>query len=336
MPHPISCSSNDRRVSVALCTYNGQAFIGEQLRSILTQTRPPDEIVVVDDCSTDDTLRLVSNLAKAANMPLRQYSNATNLGVARNFERAVSLATGDVIFLADQDDVWPTMKIERMLPYFDDQTVLLVHSDARLVDDQLRDLGSSLLEALEMRDWERERFRQGRGLDVLIRRSLVTGAATAIRKDLLRLALPFPAGWVHDEWLAVIAVLVGRVERTDAPLLQYRQHEGNQIGARRRGIVERYFPNVRLPLAARKQRVERLQALHRRAIEIEPAIDRSRLVVVEEAVAHATLRAELPDVRLRRLLPVARELFSRRYQRYSNGWRGAIRDLIEPLTTKYN
>ena len=336
MSHPLSSPSSDRRVSVALCTYNGQAFIGDQLRSILTQTRPPDEIVVVDDCSTDDTLRVVSNLAKAASMPLRQYSNATNLGFVRNFERAVSLATGDVIFLADQDDVWPPMKIERMLPHFNDQTVLLVHSDARLVDDQLRDLGFSLLEALEMREWERERFRQGRGLDVLIRRSLVTGAATAIRKDLLRLALPFPAGWVHDEWLAVIAALAGRVERTDAALLQYRQHEGNQIGARRRGFIERYVPNVGLPSAARKQRVERLQALHRRAIEIAPAIDRRKLVLIDEAVAHATLRAELPDGRLRRLVPVARELFGGRYRRYSNGWRGAIRDLIEPLTTKPN
>lgn len=327
-------SRDDHRVSVALCAYNGQTFIAEQLRSILAQTRLPDEIVVVDDGSTDDTLGIISSLAATASMPIRLHRNETNRGVVRNFERAVGLATGDVIFLADQDDVWPTVKIERMLAGFDDPSVLLVHSDARLVDAQLRDLGSNLLEALEMRDWERERFQQGRGLDVLIRCSLVTGAATAIRRDLLAAAIPFAANWVHDEWLAVMAALVGRIGRIDEPLLQYRQHAGNQIGARRRGLVERYVPNVRLPRAARKRRVERLQELHRRGSELSPAVDRSRLALIEEGLAHAKFRAELPGGRLRRPLPVAREFFSGRYGRYSNGWRGALRDLVEPLTTE--
>jgi len=329
---PSRTASIDYRVSVALCTYNGAAFIDEQLRSLLSQTRRLDEIVVVDDGSTDETSAIISRLAQTATTSIRQYRNATTLGVTRNFERAVSLASGDVIFLADQDDVWRADKVERMLPSFSDPAVLLVHSDARLVDAQLRDLGSSLLEALEIREWERERFQLRRGLDVLIRRNLITGAATAIRRDLVALAMPFAAGWVHDEWLAAIAALVGHIERVDEPLLQYRQHGGNQIGARRRGVLERYVPNLRLSLSVRNQRVARLRALHQRAIELV-SVDQSKVALIEEAVAHAVMRATLPESRARRPLPVAQEFFSGRYARYSNGWRGALRDLIEPLAS---
>jgi glycosyltransferase involved in cell wall biosynthesis len=93
-------------LSIALCTYNGAAYLKEQLESIAAQTRTPYELVISDDQSTDDTLRLIQEFAATAGFPVRLSVNESNLGIAKNFEKAISLCRGDVIVLSDQDDVW--------------------------------------------------------------------------------------------------------------------------------------------------------------------------------------------------------------------------------------
>ena len=92
--------------SVAMCTYNGARFLGAQLASVAAQARAPDELVVCDDRSTDETARVVEEFAAAAPFRVRLHVNERNLGTTRNFERAVSLCEGDLIALSDQDDVW--------------------------------------------------------------------------------------------------------------------------------------------------------------------------------------------------------------------------------------
>jgi len=101
-------------VSVALCTYNGAAYLGEQLDSIVAQSRPPDELVVCDDGSTDGTVGLLQAFVPEAPFPVRLYRNERNRGFAKNFERAISLCTGDFIALSDQDDVWKPEKLARL------------------------------------------------------------------------------------------------------------------------------------------------------------------------------------------------------------------------------
>src|SRR3954470_17842517 len=104
--HQISTTSPNNMFSVAMCTYNGARFLGEQLASVAAQTRPPDELVVCDDRSTDETASLVRDFAAAAPFRVRLHVNERNLGSTRNFERAVSLCEGDLIALSDQDDEW--------------------------------------------------------------------------------------------------------------------------------------------------------------------------------------------------------------------------------------
>src|ERR687894_3003245 len=101
------------RFSVAMCTYNGARFVAEQLASVAAQTRPPDELVVCDDGSTDETCRLVEEFAARAPFPVRLFVNERNLGSTRNFGRAVALCEGDLVALSDQDDVWHPEKLER-------------------------------------------------------------------------------------------------------------------------------------------------------------------------------------------------------------------------------
>src|ERR1043166_10343033 len=96
----------DMRVSVAICTFNGAEFLPAQLESIATRTRPPDEIIICDDASTDDTRTVLESFAQTSLIPVSLHFAETNAGSIKNFERAIGLCTGDVIALSDQDDVW--------------------------------------------------------------------------------------------------------------------------------------------------------------------------------------------------------------------------------------
>src|SRR5215217_714545 len=102
------------KFSVAMCTYNGARFVAEQLASIAAQTRPPDELVVCDDRSTDATIAYVREFARTAPFPVRIFENEKNVGSTKNFERALELCEGDFIAFGDQDDVWLPEKLRKL------------------------------------------------------------------------------------------------------------------------------------------------------------------------------------------------------------------------------
>src|SRR3712207_5958138 len=151
--------------SVAMCTYNGARFLGAQLASVAAQTRTPDELVVCDDRSTDETARVVRDFAKSAPFPVRLHVNEENLGSTRNFERAVSMCEGDLIALCDQDDVWLPQKLARLEEEFArDASALAVFSDAGVVDEEARPAGQGLWESVGVRPEELARISEGRGV----------------------------------------------------------------------------------------------------------------------------------------------------------------------------
>ena len=197
------------RISIALCTYNGGVYLREQLDSLLAQTRRPDQVVVCDDRSSDDTLAQLEAFAvRAAALGIDAliHPNPVNLGYVRNFEQALRLCDGDLVFLCDQDDLWHHEKLERYAEQFAARPdLMLLHSDARLVDAQGQDLHCALFDAIEVTAAERDAVRAGRALDVLIRRNIVTGATLAMRRELVARALPVEARWRHGECLAVAA-----------------------------------------------------------------------------------------------------------------------------------
>ncbi|WP_082498083.1 glycosyltransferase family 2 protein [Pseudorhodoferax sp. Leaf267] len=324
-------------VSVALCTHNGANYLGRQVASICEQTRIPDEIVLSDDASSDASVRVVqSEIAQTARSPiprLRILRNTKALGITANFEQAVRACNGDVIVLCDQDDVWLPNRVERALAAFSQRPdLLLVHSDAVLIDAFDRPIGRGLFHALEVHAYELSWLHQGRGFNVFLRRNLVTGATAAFRRQLLDSALPFPAGWLHDEWLGAVAATVGQVDVLEEPLIAYRQHGGNAVGARRLTL----FELVQRAFAARGQThidrarkaeiwLNRLNLLKASGIEVEP-IKQQALV---QRLAHQKFRAELPTKRLRRIWPIWREVRSGNYARFGRGARGVFRDLFE-------
>jgi glycosyltransferase involved in cell wall biosynthesis len=170
------------KLSVAMGTYGGAAYLPAQLKSIAAQTRPPDELIVCDDGSTDDTTWIVGSFAGQVSFPVRLQVNTTNIGSTKTFEKAIALGTGDLIALADQDDVWRPDKLARLEAMFAaTPDVGLVFSDAELVDETLRPLGRRLWEVVGSNGAQRTLQRRDRAFSLLLPGSLVTGATMAFR-----------------------------------------------------------------------------------------------------------------------------------------------------------
>jgi glycosyltransferase involved in cell wall biosynthesis len=321
-------------ISVALCTRNGARYVAAQVRSICTQDRLPRQIVLSDDGSTDETIATVrSTLADcgvADRIELVVFQNSPALGVTRNFEQAVRACTHELIALCDQDDVWHAGRLARMAARFEaEPELLLLHTDARLVDAELAPLGTSLFHALEVRPAELAAIANGNAFDVLLRRNLVTGATTLFRKELLASALPFPEGWVHDEWLGAVAAATGRVDVLAEPLIDYRQHASNQIGARRPTLPEKIGKAFVERGDKHWARLRRAEALLDRLSALGAKVQPKYLEAQRAKVAHQRFRAELPRSRLARAVPVLFEAARGRYDRFGRGWHAVAQDLLE-------
>lgn len=202
-------------ISVCLASYNGEPFIEEQLRSILSQIGSADEVIVSDDGSTDRTREVVRKLGDPR---IRLIRNSGERGYARNFEHALRAAGGEIIFLADQDDVWQPNKVTVMCRALQDADFVV--SDATATDAKLKPICES--------HFARHHVRQGFWHNVI--RTRYIGACMAFRRAVLDMALPFPANQrlcAHDYWLAILAEARFRVQLVHEPLLLYRRHGEN-------------------------------------------------------------------------------------------------------------
>lgn len=319
-----------RGVSVAMGTHNGAAHIAEQLESILSQSLLPSEIVLSDDASSDDTVSIAREVV-GSRVPLTVMLNPTALGVTANFEQAISACAGEFVALSDQDDVWLPDRLSTAVSELARRPdLLLLHADARLVDADGKPLGHTLFDALELTQRERDLVHGGRAIEALLRRNLVTGATTVLRRELATRAAPFPTGWVHDEWLAIIAAATGTVDLIEDPLIDYRQHGANQIGASRLSLGGK----VRRVLEPRGERNRRLAAnfatLESRLEALGTAVAPATLVLAHGKAAHERMRLGLPAARLRRVVPVVRAVARGRYRRFSRGKGDVLRDLVQP------
>ena len=181
------------KISVAMCTFNGADFLPAQLESILAQSRKPDQIVVCDDGSTDETRAILARFEKESPDTILLRFNKKNLGSVKNFEQAIRCCNGDVIALSDQDDVWRQDKlqvIEKALSQ--SSSTALVFSDAELVDENLKPLNRRMWTEIGFDAQKRKLLRNGRALEVLLPGWTVTGATIAFRSQFANIALPVP------------------------------------------------------------------------------------------------------------------------------------------------
>jgi glycosyltransferase involved in cell wall biosynthesis len=319
-------------VSVAMCTYNGAAFLPQQLESILDQTRLPDEVVICDDGSEDETFEILQHWVQDAPFIVRLVRNEARKGVVGNFEHAISLCRGDLIVLSDQDDVWYRDKIATLVECFErDEAVDAVFSDAYLVDEDTRLLGRRLWEAARFSEDARRKVHDGNALDVILRYDVATGATMAFRSYRRSLLLPIPETAVHDGWIALVLSLVGRLDLIEKPLIAYRQHAGNVIGIRNGDLREQ------LRMAADTGRREYARLLDvlvqaRDRVRDSGLAPPARIARLESRIAHTRARLGIAASRRPTLLPVLREALSGRYSRYGEGWKSALKDFVGSWT----
>ena len=335
-PHNIHYLHSKLSISVALCTHNGARFIHDQIQSICRQSLLPDQMVVSDDASDDECVVLIEaaignwQRQSCTPLPLKTLRNAVPLKVTKNFEQAVTACTGDLIALCDQDDIWHVDRLARIAAEFERRPdLLLLHSNARLVDDQGLGLPGSLFSALEVRPFELEWIHGQRAFDVFLRRNLVTGATTVFRRSLLQYALPFPKEWLHDEWLAIMAAAIGCVDVLEQPLIDYRQHASNQIGARRETLITKLHKAFASRDSTLGDRAVKIEILLARLSQYEDAVHSPVLAKLHQKLAHQRFRATLPKHRIARCLPVLLEALTGRYNQFGRGLHNIARDIFE-------
>ena len=321
------------RFSIALCTYNGAKFLREQLDSIIAQERQPDELIACDDGSRDATVEVLRVFAQTAPFPVQIHVNDVTLRSTKNFEKAIQLCSGDFIAFSDQDDVWhPTKlaKLEERLVYNPD--VGAVFSDAEMVDDGLRPLGFRLWESVRFGGAEQRMLRRGRGMDVLLKHNVVTGATMAFRSAFREPLLPFAPEWVHDGWVALLIAARSELDFVDEPLIKYRQHAHQQLGAPKKTLLGRARRLAADPTGYATKSVDayiadlaRFTALSERLAHLRSAPKLLRKI--EAKRGHLAARANLPRNRLKRASIILSELRKGNYWKFSNSWSSVIRDL---------
>ena len=200
-------------VSIAVCTYNGEKFLREQLESLVLQTYAQKEIIVIDDCSTDSTLSVLQEYK--AKYPFFNYiQNEYNLGYVKNFEKAVSLCKGQYIALSDQDDIWDLDKIRLQVEHIG--THALIYHDSACVDENGHSLQKKLSDICLLY--------QGKLPYPFMFFNSVSGHSILFHRKLIPDILPFDPKYFHDRWIAFIASERGGIKLLPQTLVKYRQH----------------------------------------------------------------------------------------------------------------
>lgn len=200
-------------ISIAMATYNGAEYIREQLNSFLDQMVQPDELVVCDDVSTDNTIDIIKQFQKTAPFEVKLFQNETRLGYGQNFGKALSLCSGDLIFLSDQDDVWFPNKIATICDLTDtNPDKYLFMNDALVTDKNLVSSNHTKIGQIKSAGFKIDNF--------------VQGSCCAIRKELLKIILPIPTDITgHDNWLVQLATYLDVKYIYSTSLQYYRIHE---------------------------------------------------------------------------------------------------------------
>lgn len=258
-----SINSKKMKISVALCTYNGSSYIKKQLNSILYQEDfEVDEIVICDDISNDETLEILNSFKTKYPSIISIHVNKFNLGSTKNFEKAISLCSGDFIFLSDQDDIWKKDKIKKILAVFEQNSNAEgVFSNADLIDSKDNPIPSITI-------WdsvfflEKELPKPIDFFNIITKNgNVVTGATLCIKKTVKNFIFPFNQDVLHDEKIAISLALRESLFYSKENLISYRIHDKQQVGMKNicklvsKNRLKRVILNLEKPSSFKEHRV---------------------------------------------------------------------------------
>ena len=205
-------------VSIALCTYNGEKYLEEQLLSLINQTYDQLEIIIFDDASTDSTIEIIEKYGFES-YKIKLFKNSENLGYIKNFENTISNCNGKYIFLCDQDDIWDVEKVEKVVKQFNQDTLLIFHN-SEFIDSA----GISILKNMD------DRFTLNQNITPLsfLLFNGISGHALAFESSIIKEILPFPKIVHHDCWISFIAACNGNIKYLPNCFVKYRQHNNSE------------------------------------------------------------------------------------------------------------
>lgn len=216
-------------ISVAMSTYNGEKYIYQQLESIFNQTRQPDEVIICDDCSIDNTVAIINQYIKDNKLgyKCKLYINESNLGYINNFKKSMSLTTGNYIFLADQDDIYYENKYEVMCNYLNNKNVLVVNANYEMIDEN-----SNIIKGIRFRSTNRSNGINKMSFESFLYNSNYPGFSMGMKRELLEefLKLDFADCYGHDILLNLLAIHLDGAYEINNILSKYRLHSNNTSG----------------------------------------------------------------------------------------------------------
>jgi glycosyltransferase involved in cell wall biosynthesis len=211
-------------VSIALCTYNGEKYISQQLNSIINQTYRSLEIIIVDDCSSDDTYNIISNYAQNDSR-IKCFKNEANIGFNKNFEYAIKLTTGEYIAISDQDDIWLPMKIESLLNHIGDNW--LIFSNSVFVNSSNEVMDGKMLHTYNIAT-----NKYMHNYKSILLSNFITGHTMLFKKEFIDYFSPFPEKGFYDWWMGFVALYHQKILFLNEILTHYRVHETSVMQGR--------------------------------------------------------------------------------------------------------
>ncbi len=232
-------------IDILMTTYNGEKYVKQQIESIINQTNSNWMLFIQDDCSTDGTLNVLKPYVKRYPERIFVYKNDKNSGSAcKNFFNMLKYVKHKYIVFCDQDDVWHPQKLEdtyRKMLEVESNNVdkpVLVHSDLKVVDKNLEILSNSLFK-LQKLDYKADR------LNNLLAQNIVTGCTAMVNNELVSMIKDIPVNVImHDWWFALIACCFGKIGFVNKPLVMYRQHNDNEVGAKNVSSLKYLFSKM--------------------------------------------------------------------------------------------
>jgi len=333
-------------ISIGLCTFNGERYLREQLDSIERQTLLPYELVACDDGSTDNTMSILHDFARRAQFPVRVIQNEQRRGVSGNFAKAVSECRGDYYAPCDQDDIWLPERLETFSSLLSKHPYGLVFSDAFLIDDSSCPLNRTVWQSFGVGRREVQRIASGEALELLVTRTLVTGATMILSRELLNIGFPVPENLpypiIQDGWLVLLASARQEIAAINRPMMFYRRHAGQQGGLPKTAASSLANRVGRFTGIKKSQSPEWIKAHHtmmdktlsralilRELLAQRIGIEGSWVKTWDAAIKHLEARQNLPQPFLKRLVRVLSETSA--YSQFSSAplfdmWR----DIVHP------
>lgn len=219
-------------VDILLATYNGEKYLEAQLESILNQTYSNFRLLISDDCSSDNTKKILEKYKEKDNRIITFFQEK-NLGVIKNFEFLLKQVENKYYMFSDQDDIWKKNKIEKSIKKMEEFNCDLVYTDLEVVDENLNVIYSSYWKLKGIY----KKIKKYNNFESLYLNNFITGCTIISKKEFIEKVLPLPntSKYVlHDYWIPLIISQYGKIDYIEEPLIKYRQHKNNKIGSKKR------------------------------------------------------------------------------------------------------